>query len=72
MDNASVVRIVLAVLGLAKLLLEPYGYDISQELLDGIANFLAVLFISIAGWRNNYISKKGKQQEEYLKAKGLK
>ena len=34
----------------------------------------AILLVTglIATWKNTYVSKKGKQQEEYLKAKGLK
>jgi len=72
MDKASVIRVVIGVLGLIKLFLEPYGYEIPQELIDAIANVIAVVAIAWVGWKNNYLSKKGKKQKEVLQKYDLK
>jgi SPP1 family holin len=71
MDRASLTRVVIAVLGLVKLLVEPYGYEIPQGFIDWIADGIAVIAIAWAGWKNNYISQKGRAQQNVLKREGL-
>lgn len=46
---------------------------------ESISAFVAVIVAAallvsglVATWRNTYVSKKGKQQKEFLKSKGLK
>lgn len=72
LDKASVTRLVLAILAAGKLILEPFGIEIPQELADSIANAAGALFVVYAAWKNNYVSDKGKAQKAVLQENGLK
>lgn len=71
MDKASIVRIVLAVLAGLKLILQPFGIDIGQDLIDAVANAVGALIVVWVAWRNNYVSKKGLAQKDVLKKNNL-
>lgn len=71
MDKASVVRMVLAVLAALKLILQPFGVDIGQDLIDAVADAVGAVIVVWTAFRNNYITKKGQAQKEQLKKAGL-
>lgn len=72
LDKASVIRLTVAVLAAVKLILEPFGLDFPQEVIDALANTAGAIFVVYAAWKNNYVSKKGKAQKATLQEKGLK
>lgn len=71
-DKASVVRMVLAVLAAIKLVLQPFGIDVGQDLIDAVADGVGAVIVVYAAWRNNYVSKKGQAQAAALKDANLK
>ncbi|WP_077616501.1 phage holin [Caenibacillus caldisaponilyticus] len=71
MDKASVVRMVLAILAAVKLVLQPFGIEIPQDLIDSIADLAAAVVVVWTAFKNNYLTKKGLAQKEVLKKEGL-
>lgn len=73
MDRASVTRYVLLVVAVFNAVANMIGYNtISSELANDIAAVISGLFILYAGWKNNYLSKKGVKQKEVLEQNNLK
>lgn len=70
-NKASITRMALAVFAALKLILEPFGVEIPQDLIDAIANAVGALVIVYTAWRNNYVSQKGQQQRNVLEKNGL-
>ncbi|MCP8970871.1 phage holin [Ectobacillus ponti] len=71
-DYPDIVRYFAGFLLSLKLLLESFGFTfITNEQIDSIVNIAAFLFILYFGFKNNYITKKGKEQKELLKKHGL-
>jgi SPP1 family holin len=69
---ADIVRFITGFLVALKLLFEAFGYSfINDEQIDAIANVASFLFILYFGFKNNYLTKKGKEQKEILKKHGL-
>lgn len=55
-----------------KLLCNSFGISfITNEQIDAIVNVASFLFILYFGYKNNYITKKGRQQKEVLKDNNL-
>jgi SPP1 family holin len=71
MDKASIVRMVAAALAAIKLILQPFGVELPQEVIDSIADVVAAVVVLYTAWKNNYISNKGKKQKEILKKNNL-
>lgn len=67
LDKASVTRLVLAILAAGKLILEPFGIEIPQELADSIANAAGALFVVYAAWKNNAITKQARKEKQKIK-----
>lgn len=70
-DKASIVRMAAAVLAALKLILQPLGIEISQEVINAMVDTVAAGVVLYAAWKNNYISKKGKKQKAFLEKSGL-
>lgn len=70
-DKASIVRMTIAVLAALKLILQPFGVDIGQDLIDGIADAAGALIVVYTAFRNNYITERGKKQQRILKNNNL-
>ena len=70
MDKASITRLVLAFLGLVKLILGQMGIELQQETIDATADALSAIFIAYATWKNNYITQKGKRQKRAIERAG--
>jgi SPP1 family holin len=71
MDKSSIVRMVAAALAAIKLILQPFGVELPQEVIDSIADVVAAVVVLYTAWKNNYISNKGKKQKEVLKKNNL-
>lgn len=63
MDKASIVRLLLAVASIIKL----FGYDVPEEVINAVADLVAAGILVWATFKNNYITKKGKNQLNVLK-----
>jgi SPP1 family holin len=73
MDKGSVARYVLLIVAVVNAVLNLVGYQtISDELTNDLVAVVSGAIMLYAGWRNNYISKKGKIQKEVLEQRGLK
>lgn len=72
MDKASVLRYVVLVIAVLNSFLNLAGY---QTIDDNTTNLIVALISSIyalyAGWKNNYLSQKGRAQKEVLKQNDL-
>lgn len=72
MDKASVSRFVLLVIAVINAVLNLVGYQtISDEMANNIVAVISGLIMLWAGWKNNYLSKKGQAQKEVLKNHNL-
>ncbi|MBO9130369.1 SPP1 phage holin family protein [Bacillus sp. 165] len=73
MGNFSdIIRFVTGFLLSLKLLFESFGHSfITNDQIDAIANVASFLFILYFGYKNNYVTKKGKEQKELLKKHNL-
>ena len=60
-----------AVLTAAKIILNQFGWEIPDELIDDTVNFLLAAVTIWAAWRNNYLTNKGKKQFHLLKNANL-
>ena len=72
MDKASVTRLILMVLSWVNTYLADTAYDLSWINEEMVSLLVAVIFSWWAGWKNNYISRKGQAQKNHLKKAGLK
>lgn len=72
MDKASVTRYVLLVIAVINSFLNLAGYQtIDNDTANLIVGLISAGFMLYAGWRNNYLSKKGQAQKEVLKQNNL-
>jgi SPP1 family holin len=72
MDKASVTRFALLVVAVLNAVLNMLGFKtIPEDLVNDIIAVGSGLYILYAGWKNNYLSKKGLLQKEILKENGL-
>jgi SPP1 family holin len=73
MDKASLTRMIAMLIALLNAVLNILGYEtIPVEFGEELSAVILVLVGLYAGWKNNYLSKKGKAQKEALEEKGLK
>ncbi|MBZ5750524.1 MULTISPECIES: phage holin [Metabacillus] len=73
MDKASFTRFILLIVAAINAVLNMLGYQTIPE--DFVNDFIAVVsgfYFLYAGWKNNYLSKKGLKQKEVLKKNNLK
>jgi SPP1 family holin len=72
MDKSSVARYTVLVITVINAVLNLFGYQtISDELANNIVAVISGFIILWAGWKNNYLSKKGRKQKEVLEKHGL-
>lgn len=73
MDTKSYGRFILLIIAVINSVLNLLGYEtISDELTNDIVAVVSGVLILYVGWKNNYLSKKGKEQKEALEREGLK
>ena len=67
-DVASISRFTFLIAAVVNAVLNLLGYQtISEQFINDIVAILSGVYFIWAGWKNNYISKKGLQQKEVLK-----
>lgn len=72
MDKASLTRFTFLIVAVLNSVLNMLGYQpISEELVNDIIAVASGVYFLYAGWKNNYLSKKGLKQKEVLKANNL-
>jgi SPP1 family holin len=72
MDKSSVVRYTVLVIAVINAVLNLFGYQtISDELANNIVAVISGFIMLWVGWKNNYLSKKGRKQKEVLEKNGL-
>jgi SPP1 family holin len=72
MDKSSVARYTVLVITVINAVLNLFGYQtISDELANNIVAVISGFIMLWAGWKNNYLSKKGRKQKEVLEKHGL-
>jgi SPP1 family holin len=72
MDKTSVARMVALVLVVINAVLNIMGYDtIPTDAGDLITALILMVIALLAGWKNNYLSKRGRAQKKVLQDKGL-
>lgn len=73
MDTKSYSRFILLIIAVLNSVLNLLGYEtINDELANNIVAVVSGFVILYVGWKNNYLSKKGKAQKEVLEREGLK
>ena len=76
MNTGTAIRTVVLIVALINQGLAIAGYSplpFEEQEVEQFVSLLITVGASLVAWyKNNAITKKGKQQEEYLKAKGLK
>lgn len=75
MDKMSIIRTIILVLALANNLLVAFGYSplpIEDQQVELVVSVVWTIVASLwAWWKNNYISKRGKEQKRVLDSNGL-
>jgi len=72
MDKASITRFTVLVIAVINAVLNLMGYQtIGDELTNDLVAVISGFVMLYAGWKNNYISKKGQKQKEVLEKNGL-
>ncbi|UYL93757.1 holin [Parageobacillus phage vB_PtoS_NIIg3.2] len=72
MDRASVSRFVFLVIAVINAVLNLIGYQtIPDEFVNDLVAVISGAYFIYAGWKNNYLSKKGRKQKEVLEKHGL-
>jgi SPP1 family holin len=72
MDKASVARFTLLIIAVINAVLNMLGYQtISDDLANKIVAVVSGIYALYMGWKNNYLSKKGRKQKEVLEKHGL-
>jgi len=66
-DKGAIVRMVLAVLAGAKLILSAFGVELPQELIDGAGDVVAAVVVLIAAWKDNPITAKARAEKAAVK-----
>lgn len=73
MDKASITRYVVLVVAVINAVLNIFGYQtISDEMTNDLVVVVSGAFFLFMGWKNNYLSKKGRKQKEIIEKYGLK
>ncbi len=73
MDKPSVTRFTLLIVAVINSVLNMLGYQtIPEELVNDLIAVGSGVYFLYAGWKNNYLSKKGLKQKEVLKINNLK
>jgi SPP1 family holin len=73
MDKASVRRFALLIVAVINSVLNMLGYQtIPEEFVNDLIAVGSGAYFIYAGWKNNYLSKKGIKQKEVLEANKLK
>lgn len=73
MDKASITRYILLIVAVINAVLNLLGYQtISNELANDLAAVTSGFIMLYVGWKNNYLTNRGKQQKEQLEKTGLK
>lgn len=72
MDKASIARFTLLVITVVNAVLNMLGYQtIPDDLVNDIVAVVSGIYALYMGWKNNYLSKKGRKQKEVLEKHGL-
>jgi SPP1 family holin len=72
MDKASVSRFALLIVAVINAVLNMLGYQtIPDDLVNNIVAVVSGIYALYMGWKNNYLSKKGRKQKEVLEKHGL-
>lgn len=72
MHAASIGRYVVLVVAVVNAVLNLLGYQtISDELTNDLVAVVSGAVMLYAGWKNNYLTQKGRAQKEVLDRKGL-
>lgn len=72
MDKASVSRFVFLIVAVINVVLNLLGYQtIPDEFVNDLVAVISGAYFIYAGWKNNYLSKKGRKQKEVLEKHGL-
>lgn len=73
MDKGSITRFTFLIIAVVNAVLNLLGYQtIPDELINDLIALVSGAVMLWVGWKNNYISKKGKAQKETLERIGLK
>lgn len=67
MDKTSIARF----LGLIAALVAYFGFEIGEQLQNAFVDVVFGGYIIYTAWKNNYITKKGKEQKELLDKNNL-
>jgi SPP1 family holin len=72
MDKASVTRFALLIVAVINAVLNMIGYQtIPEQLVNDVVAVASGIYTLYMGWKNNYLSKKGRKQKEVLEKHGL-
>jgi SPP1 family holin len=72
MDKASIARFALLIVAVINAVLNMLGYQtIPDDLVNDIVAVASGIYTLYMGWKNNYLSKKGRKQKEVLEKHGL-
>jgi SPP1 family holin len=72
MDRASITRFALLIVAVINAVLNMLGYQtIPDDLVNDIVAVVSGIYTLYMGWKNNYLSKKGRKQKEVLEKHGL-
>jgi SPP1 family holin len=73
LDIPSIVRFTLLIVAVVNTVLNTLGYQtIPEDKVNDVITILSGYYFLYAGWKNNYLSKKGVKQKELLHANKLK
>jgi SPP1 family holin len=68
-NKGAIVRMLLAVLAAAKLMLAPFGVEIPQELIDAVSDLVAAAVVVYAAWKDNPITARAKAEKAEVDGK---
>lgn len=72
MDKASITRYTVLIIAVINAVLNLLGYQtIPDEITNDLIAIASGVFMLYAGWKNNYLSKKGQAQKEVITKEGL-
>lgn len=72
MDKASITRFALLIVAVINAVLNMLGYQtIPDDLVNDVVAVVSGVYALYMGWKNNYLSKKGRKQKEVLEKHGL-
>ncbi|MED4399756.1 phage holin [Metabacillus fastidiosus] len=71
-DKSSIVRYTILVIAVLNAVLNLVGFQtISDQLTNDLVAVISGAVMLYAGWKNNYLSKKGLAQKEVVEKEGL-